>query len=141
MKKITTSLLILICSSMMRSSAQSWLLNGNNGTSPANNFVGTKDNKALVFRTNNIERLRITSSGSLGIDLHSPVQKLDVNGNINLRQGFALYMQNHPVLHIDSVTANTFVGNGTAPRISGSFCTGVGFQALFSNTSGSWNTA
>lgn len=37
----------------------SWLLNGNLGTNPANNFLGTIDNVALSFRTNNREKMRI----------------------------------------------------------------------------------
>ncbi|MFM9907870.1 MAG: tail fiber domain-containing protein [Chitinophagaceae bacterium] len=31
-----------------------WSFSGNNGTDPAVNFIGTTDNKALVFKTNNI---------------------------------------------------------------------------------------
>src|SRR5437762_2519902 len=30
-----------------------WLLNGNSGTDPANNFIGTTDNQPLSFRVNN----------------------------------------------------------------------------------------
>src|SRR5439155_10459595 len=39
-----------------------WLLNGNSGTSPSTNFVGTTDNNALIFRANNIQRLSISES-------------------------------------------------------------------------------
>src|ERR1043165_7334480 len=39
-----------------------WNLTGNTGTNPATNFVGTTDNKDLVFRTNNTERMRITAA-------------------------------------------------------------------------------
>lgn len=38
-----------------------WSLTGNAGTNPANNFIGTTDNTALRFRTNNFERFTITS--------------------------------------------------------------------------------
>lgn len=38
-----------------------WLLGGNYNTNPSNNFVGTIDSKDLVFKTNNIERIRIKS--------------------------------------------------------------------------------
>lgn len=38
-----------------------WELLGNVGTNPAINFVGTTDNQALRFRTNNLERLEITT--------------------------------------------------------------------------------
>jgi hypothetical protein len=39
--------------------AQSWSLAGNAGTDPATNFIGTTDNKDIVFKTNNAERFRI----------------------------------------------------------------------------------
>lgn len=44
-----------------------WNLNGNAGTTPATQFIGTSDSKDLVFRTNNIERARFTASGNLAI--------------------------------------------------------------------------
>ena len=44
-----------------------WSLTGNSGTTAGTNFVGTTDVKALVFKTNNIERLRINPYGSVGI--------------------------------------------------------------------------
>lgn len=40
--------------------AQSWNLTGNSGTNSSTNFLGTTDNQPLVFKTNNIEKLRIT---------------------------------------------------------------------------------
>ncbi|MDP1800919.1 MAG: phage tail protein [Bacteroidota bacterium] len=40
-----------------------WNLLGNAGTVPATNFLGTTDNVALVFRTNNIEQARFENSG------------------------------------------------------------------------------
>jgi microcystin-dependent protein len=40
-----------------------WNLLGNAGTAPATNFLGTTDNVALVFRTNNIEHARIENNG------------------------------------------------------------------------------
>ncbi|GAA4166998.1 hypothetical protein GCM10022217_41620 [Chryseobacterium ginsenosidimutans] len=44
-----------------------WNLTGNTGTDPSTNFMGTSDSKDLVIRTNNIERMRVTSSGEIGI--------------------------------------------------------------------------
>ncbi|MBK8910383.1 MAG: hypothetical protein IPM61_03560 [Chlorobi bacterium] len=49
-----------------------WSLTGNSGTNPAINFVGTTDPQPLVFRTNNIERMRIAPNGSLGVGTPSP---------------------------------------------------------------------
>ena len=46
------------------SSGDAWELNGNSAIT-ASNFLGTTNNIALTFRTNNVERLRITTSGQL----------------------------------------------------------------------------
>lgn len=139
LKKFTASFVSYTLIFIVNSSAQSWLITGNAGTSPSTNFLGTTDNKPLVVRTNNVERLRIDKSGNVGIGINSPLQKLDVNGNINLRKGFSIYAENHPVLTVDSANGNTLLGNGAGPHISGSSCTAVGYQSLFSNTV-SYNT-
>src|ERR1051326_850801 len=81
MKKLSPIILLsMLCSSL--AFAQSWNITGNSGTVPASNFVGTTDNKALVFRTNNLENLRITADGKVGIGTASPSgSKLQVIGN------------------------------------------------------------
>ncbi len=59
---------LLVCST----SSDAWLTLGNARTNPANHFVGTTDNVDLVFRTNNIERMRITNTGNVGIGTTTP---------------------------------------------------------------------
>lgn len=49
-----------------------WLLTGNSGTNPGTNFLGTTDNQRLVFKTNNIERATILSTGFFGVGLNNP---------------------------------------------------------------------
>jgi hypothetical protein len=44
-----------------------WAILGNAGTNPATNFLGTTDNQALVFRTNNVEDARISTNGNVSI--------------------------------------------------------------------------
>ena len=44
-----------------------WSLDGNAGTNPSNNFIGTTDNTDFVLRTNNTERLRFANTGVAGI--------------------------------------------------------------------------
>ena len=44
-----------------------WSLAGNAGTSPPTNFIGSTDQVAFTFRTNNAERMRITESGNIRI--------------------------------------------------------------------------
>jgi len=80
-------MLVLAISIAQPSAAQSWLLNGNNGTSPTTNFVGTKDSKALVFRTNNVERMRVLPNGRVGIGTTAPSALLNVNVTSNVSLG------------------------------------------------------
>lgn len=65
---------------LVNSSANSddWRLQGNAGTNPATNFVGTTDNQDLVFRTNNAENMRIRANGLVGIGNATPSSRLHV---------------------------------------------------------------
>jgi len=49
----------------MASGVTAWGFNGNSGTNPATNFIGTTDNVALNFRVNDQKSGRISSDGSL----------------------------------------------------------------------------
>jgi hypothetical protein len=49
-----------------------WTIIGNTGTNPAVNFLGTTDANALVIRTNNTERMRVTAAGNVGIATAAP---------------------------------------------------------------------
>ncbi len=42
-----------------------WQQNGNTGTNPSTQYIGTSDNKDLVFKTNASERLKIKANGQL----------------------------------------------------------------------------
>jgi hypothetical protein len=55
-----------------------WGTYGNANTNPTNNFIGTSDNQALVFRTNNAEVMRILTSGNIGIGTTTPANKLHI---------------------------------------------------------------
>jgi len=134
-------LVLCSCGLLIKSNAQSWSLTGNSGTNPPTNFLGTKDGKALVFKTNNSERTRITPTGNIGIGVTNPAQRLDVNGNINLGKGFSLFMENRRVLRVDSTKANTFLGNRTGANTTGVGNTATGMNALYFNTKGSYNIA
>jgi len=95
-----------------------WLLLGNAGTSNATNFLGTTDNIALSFRTNNTR-----------------VGFLDVAGNGNVF--FAIGAGNG-----NSGLYNEAMGyNALTSSNSGQQNVAIGNSALYSNTSGSENTA
>jgi len=57
-----------------------WNLTGNSGTNPGTNFIGSRDNSDVVFKTNNTEGMRLTTSGNIGIGTASPTAELEVNG-------------------------------------------------------------
>jgi hypothetical protein len=63
-------------------SAGNWSLDGNSGTDPSKNYIGTGDKKALVLKTNNEERMRVTEDGKIGIGTANPKAALHVNGQL-----------------------------------------------------------
>ena len=60
-----------------------WGLNGNSGTNPTSNFIGTTDVQDFVLRTNNTEKMRVTAGGNIGIGTINPNTKLDIQNSIN----------------------------------------------------------
>lgn len=66
---------------MLLNSNTGWSLLGNTGTNPTNNFVGTTDAVDFVTRTNNAERIRVLSSGNVGIGTNAPVSRLEVRND------------------------------------------------------------
>lgn len=64
--------------------AGTWLTAGNAGTNPASQFLGTTDAQALAVRTNNSERLRVLSTGNVGINTTTPAYTLDVAGSLGV---------------------------------------------------------
>ncbi|MCS6934399.1 MAG: hypothetical protein NZM35_04515 [Chitinophagales bacterium] len=64
-----------------------WRTLGNTGTDTINHFVGTIDNRALTFRTNNQRRVTILNNGFVGIGTTTPQYILDVNERMRLRNG------------------------------------------------------
>ncbi len=62
-----------------------WQLLGNPNTNPAVNFLGTTDAQPLRLATNGTERLRINTSGNIGVGTEDPSSKFDIrNGDITL---------------------------------------------------------
>ncbi|OQY96857.1 MAG: hypothetical protein B6D37_00915 [Sphingobacteriales bacterium UTBCD1] len=68
----------------LAAATSNWSLDGNSGTNPALNFLGTVDGQPLVMKTNNNEAMRIDASGNIGIGTNNPTAKLNVNGSVKL---------------------------------------------------------
>jgi hypothetical protein len=56
-----------------------WSLSGNAHTNPNTDFLGTEDNQPLAIRTNGAERLRVDTSGNIGIGTTTPSAKLNID--------------------------------------------------------------
>ncbi len=59
-----------------------WNLTGNTATDPNTNFLGTTDNKDVVFKTNSLERVRFTKNGWVGIGTVTPKATLEIKGQL-----------------------------------------------------------
>lgn len=135
-----------------------WGVTGNAGTSASTNFIGTSDNNDVVFKTNNVERMRTLANGNVGIGTSTPLQKMDVAGNMNFANDTNnIRVNNQRVFSVKGTsnlfagelsgtnntgTSNTFIGDSAGHyNTSGYANTGVGMNALKNNTTGTWNVA
>jgi hypothetical protein len=86
------------------SAGTAWLTGGN--TVQPTDFLGTLTATPLIFKTNNAERMRISSGGSVGIGTTSP------NDLLSLKTATGRY----GLTHTDGkATVGTWVGAGTSP--------------------------
>lgn len=145
--QLSISALFLI--TVLTTNAQSWSLTGNSGTNPNTNFLGTTNNKTLVFRTNNIERMRINPNGNVGIGTTNPKTKLNITGSntIYSLSDNGYFMLGYDSIHnmvIDYQTiqsryngqgATLFLNHLGGPVSIGSY-NGTGFPALWTNVDG-----
>jgi hypothetical protein len=105
--------------------SNAWSTTGNSGTTAGTNFVGTTDAQALAFRTNNAERMRILSTGEVGIGTTTPSVQLDVVGRANI---------------LTATNFNMFINAGNTTT-TGTYNTGIGLSSLANLTTGSNNIA
>lgn len=75
----------LLLSNQNTASPNDWRILGNGGTSATTNFIGTTDAVDFVARTNNTEKVRVTSAGNVGIGTATPTATLDVNGTLRVQ--------------------------------------------------------
>lgn len=59
-------------------SSGGWALTGNSGTTAGTNFIGTTDAQDFAIFTDNSEKMRVLSDGTVGIGTSSPTGSLDL---------------------------------------------------------------
>ncbi|MBI1924247.1 tail fiber domain-containing protein [Candidatus Poribacteria bacterium] len=100
---------------------QYWKLLGN--AIQSGYFLGTTNNLDLVFKTNKVEALRITTAGNIGIGTSSPLQKLHVLGDVLVDSGGGKGIFWRP----DNTGHVLLLGNGTNTYLGNhEFKNGVG---------------
>jgi len=114
--------------------SSAWQLNGNSGTNPTTQFIGTTDAQPLLFRVNNIAAGQIQAANSnTGFGLGTLA---NATGDRNSATGYhALY---------SNTTGNNNAAFGTESLYSnttGLYNSAFGAAALYANTTGENNTA
>lgn len=119
-----------------------WNLLGNLGTSAPTNFIGTTDSMAWVVKAKNIERMRVTAAGGVGIGTTTPANLLEVFEYLKFDSLDNTIVGYLALLNPTTGGSNTAVGVQTL-RVdsSGANNTAVGMFALAANRSGDDNTA
>lgn len=99
-------------------SIANWALDGNNTDS--SHFLGTKNPQDLIFKTNNTEKMRITSGGRVGIGTSTPtaalaIQNLNTSGNEIefLSNNFNADIHANSQLNIGSTNTVNFLTSGS----------------------------
>ncbi len=129
-----------------------WKIQGNAGTMPGTQFIGTVDNVPLVFKTNNIQAARFdqlqnnyfigqsagvnNTSGNKNIGIGYESLKFNTTGIFNTAVG------NQALLKNTLGNVNTALGNGSLyNNLTDVENTAVGSLTLYNNTTGNKNTA
>ena len=113
--------------------ATAWSLTGNSGTTSTSNFIGTTDNKDIVFKRNNVR------AGYIGDPTYDGSYRYN-NGNTV----FGANSMTNPTINFAGQTGvrNVAIGTNVMPSLgAGNTNVGIGDFALFSNNSGNANTA
>lgn len=66
---------------MMSNEKSGWGVKGNSGTNPTTDYIGTSDYLPLVIKSNNTERMRITETGLIGVNINTPEAALHIKSN------------------------------------------------------------
>jgi hypothetical protein len=83
-----------------------WSASGNSNTDETSHFIGTIDLKDLIFKTNNTEHIRITSTGNIGINTTTPQAQLDIEST-----GIPLRIQPSATTPTGTTDGQLFIGD------------------------------
>ena len=122
MKKLYLCTVLIYC--LLSASAQSWNINGNTGLA-TNSFLGTTDNKDLVFKANNKERGRLVRTGFWRFGIDTSYMKVDSAGSLSFT-GSGVY----------KVALNRYVFQSASNPVYGLVLDSAGPQYRFTNKKG-----
>lgn len=106
-----------------------WTTSGNPSVS-SSNFIGSINNQALKFRTNNTERMQISAAGNVGIGVAPTTDKLEVVGNSKFSgvikntsgisiSGSGIFPSNGASIDIENNTSIVRIATTTNPTSGG----------------------
>jgi hypothetical protein len=98
--------------SLHKANAQTdWKLTGNAGTNPPTNFIGTTDNKGLLFKTQGNPRMWIGQGGNVGIGTTEPKANLHIfrgsSGTVTPNANSPLIIENSTNNYISLLAPST----------------------------------
>ena len=103
--------------------SSAWTTTGNASTSPSTNFIGTTDAQSLVVKTNGTERLRVLSTGNMGIGTPTPSAALQVVGDVMTKRYLATAAST--ITGASSITLDMSAGNVFTITLAGSISVGT----------------
>ncbi|HEX2628958.1 MAG TPA: hypothetical protein VHM26_08105, partial [Chitinophagaceae bacterium] len=159
----------LVTDKSIQATSAAWSKNGNAGTTPGTDFIGTTDSKSLLFKVNNIPsgnmdiaqgntffgyssgKALTTAINNVGIGQNSLGSLTTSNENVALGESALAAITDggggntavgKSALAASNGFSNTAVGRTSlVASTTGSENTALGRSSLFNNTTGSFNTA
>lgn len=96
-----------------------WQAGGNSGTDPNTNFLGTADAEPLIIKTDGTERMRVLSTGNVGIGTSTPAATLDVQGTMYLSGSTSGYVGLQPQAVAGSTVYTLPAADGSSGQVLG----------------------
>ena len=115
-----------------------WSVAGNSIT--GSELFGSTNNQPVKFYSYNLERMRISATGNVGIGITAPRWYLDIAGSMNIARDSSYRINGSPVISTKG-DGNTMIGIGAGKVNAGASNNSIGQNALSSNTTGSCNVA